>query len=208
LKLIFSKICDLKTRKVKVGSLGLKIADFVSNGSFADLKENTKVLNTEDYAFFIRNTDLKTFTFERFVSKRTYEYLSNSALFGGELLISNVGDVGSVYLCPRLTKPMTLGNNMILVSFPHTKDNHYLYMLFRSEYGQNLLDGITCGSAQLKFNKTDFKSLVLDLPSEEIVSNFNDGTNCFFEIYEKDEKKIAYLKTVRFNLLNRYFSSR
>ncbi len=125
--------------KIKnIGELPLIITDYVANGSFASLKENVTILDYEEYAYFIRNTDLKSKSFQKFVNKHSYDFLKKSSLFGNEVIISNVGDVGSVFLCPFLDKPMTLGNNMILVK---SRDdainlNFYLFLLFRSNYGQ------------------------------------------------------------------------
>ena len=102
------------------------ISDFVSNGSFASLKQNVTLLDYPDYAYFIRNTDLKVGKFKVYVNKESYDFLSKSKLIGGEIIISNVGDVGSVFLCPKLEKPMTLGNNiktlqMFLIHLPWSK---------------------------------------------------------------------------------------
>ena len=102
----------------KVGDLPLTVVDYVANGSFASLKENVTLYNRPEYAVFIRNTDLKTGNYDVYVDKKSYVFLSKTALYGGEIIISNVGDVGSVHLCPHLNQPMTLGNNVIMLK-PH-----------------------------------------------------------------------------------------
>ncbi|WP_300107178.1 restriction endonuclease subunit S [uncultured Alistipes sp.] len=78
---------------IKTGEIPMIITDFVANGSFASLKDNVTILQEEDYAYFIRNVDLKDKKFETYVNKHAYEFLSKSALFGNEIIISNVGDV-------------------------------------------------------------------------------------------------------------------
>ena len=83
---------------VKAGSLPMLVTDYVANGSFASLKANVNLYQEPNYAYFIRNTDLKSGTFGVFVDQHSYEFLSKSALYGGEIIISNVGDVGSVFL--------------------------------------------------------------------------------------------------------------
>lgn len=93
---------------VKVGSLPMLVTDYVANGSFASLKANVNLYQEPNYAYFIRNTDLKSGTFGVFVDQHSYEFLSKSTLYGGEIIISNVGDVGSVFLCPKLDGRMTL----------------------------------------------------------------------------------------------------
>lgn len=142
----------------KVGQLPMIVTDYVANGSFASLKENVNLYQEPNFAYFIRNTDLKADSFGVYVDKHSYEFLSKSTLFGGEIIISNVGDVGSVHLCPVLDRPMTLGNNIIMLR-PNEELRYYLYIWFKYAQGQSLIQGIKGGSAQPKFNKTDFKSL-------------------------------------------------
>ena len=43
----------------KITDIGCLITDYVSNGSFASLKQNVHLYETKEYAQFIRNTDLK-----------------------------------------------------------------------------------------------------------------------------------------------------
>ncbi|WP_198016019.1 restriction endonuclease subunit S [Methanobrevibacter wolinii] len=192
----------------KIGELPLIITDYVANGSFASLKENVSILDEENYAYFIRNIDLKANNFEKYVNKHSYEFLKKSKLFGNEIIISNVGDVGSVFLCPFLDKPMTLGNNMILVK---TEDNYpnlnfYLYLLFKSDFGQYLINTITGGSVQLKFNKTEFKSLELFIPKSHDLNEFNKLVYPFFNYKKQISEEISNLIVLRDTLLPKLMS--
>lgn len=155
----------------KIGDCDIYISDFVANGSFASLKQNVTLFPDEtEYALFLRNTDLKSgFAKKVYVDKHSYEFLKKSRLFGGEVIISNVGDVGSVYRCPDLDIPMTLGNNVIMLN---SCFNNYLFQYFKSYLGQALIDGIKGGSAQPKFNKTDFKSQNILIPTTSILEGF------------------------------------
>ena len=191
-----------------MGELPLIITDYVANGSFASLKENVSILYYEDYAYFIRNTDLKSKCFEKFVNKHSYDFLKKSSLFGNEIIISNVGDVGSVFLCPFLDKPMTLGNNMILVKSNNDDIylNFYLFLLFRSNYGQYLISTITAGSVQSKFNKTEFKSLELVMPDDELIIRFNEIVSPIFEYKNKISDEIINLTKLRDTLLPKLMS--
>lgn len=168
---------------INVGAMDCIVTDYVANGSFASLKENVTLYNEENYAFFMRNVDLKVNIFNKYVDKRSYDFLSKTQLFGNELIISNVGDVGSVFLCPTLTKPMVLGNNIIMVN--SKKDNYYnyyLYLLFKYFYGVELINSITGGSAQPKFNKTDFRRLNIILPPHEKLDEFNNLVDSIFKM--------------------------
>ena len=191
--------------KISINELKLYVTDFVANGSFKDLKDNTEILDYPDYAYFIRNTDLKENCFSKYVNERTYNFLSKSSLFGNEILISNVGDVGSVYLAPILNKKMTLGNNMIMTTFDDRNNNYYLYCYFRSYEGQFAISGITAGSAQQKFNKTDFKKLLIPLPDDETVKKFNKEARRIIEYKNSIVTIITYLDKLKACYLKKFF---
>ena len=191
-----------------IGSLDLVVTDYVANGSFASLKQNVELLNDGGYAYFMRNTDFKSGNFNVFVPEHSYRFLSKSALHGGEVIISNVGDVGSVHRCPVLDKPMTLGNNEILVkgTINDQHANDYLYLLFKSRLGQHLIDSVTGGSVQRKFNKTDFKSIEIPLPSKSGLRAFNCWSKPFFKTIEANRNEARYLESLRDSLLPKLMS--
>ena len=183
--------------RCKIEDLGVYISDYVANGSFKSLADNVKIYNHKEYALFIRNTDLKVnFTQERkYVDKHSYEFMRKSQLFGRELIISNVGDVGSVFLCPSYEYPMSLGNNVIMIDSKdlETNYNYYLYFFFKSNIGQHLIDGITGGSAQPKFNKTDFRASKISIPSIEEIEKFNKK---IIPLYNKIELNVFENETL------------
>lgn len=190
----------------KITDIGCLITDYVSNGSFASLKQNVHLYETKEYAQFIRNTDLKTKTFSVYVDKHSYDFLSKSTLYGNEIIISNVGDVGSVHLCPKLDIPMTLGNNIIMLRPNEKEYNYFLYLWFKYFSGQGLIQGIKGGSAQPKFNKTDFKNLPLLIPSFEIIENSYWIFESMFSILSSNIKENSRLSLLRDTLLPRLMS--
>lgn len=192
----------------KISEMPIIVTDYVANGSFASLKKNVELIQSPEYAYFIRNTDLKSNSFKVFVNQHSYEFLNKTKLYGGEIIISNVGDVGSVFLCPKLDKPMSLGNNIVLIKSTMKDDiyKYFLYILFKWSYGKNLISSITSGSAQLKFNKTDFKSLEIYLPNETNIVKFNKNVSGVFDIIEKNQQEIEKLKNIRDTLLPKLMS--
>ena len=191
---------------VAIKDLSVYITDYVANGSFASLRENVRLYDKPNYAHFIRNTDLKAESYKMYVDKHSYEILSKSVLKGGEIIISNVGDVGSVFLCPKLEKPMTLGNNIILLRPKKDYLTFYLYMLFKGGIGQHLIDGVTGGSAQRKFNKTDFKSIKLMMPPVNILIKFDRIVKPIFSKIEENRDEISRLTSLRDTLLPKLMS--
>jgi len=193
-------------RLLKNGELPIVITDYVANGSFASLKANVTLYQEPNYAYFIRNTDLKSGLFEVFVDKHSYRFLSKSTLYGREIIISNVGDVGSVFLCPKLNKPMTLGNNIIMLRSEQDNLKYYLYIWFKWLYGQSLIQGIKGGSAQPKFNKTDFKNLPIFLPHNDLLEQFHQTVKPMFDLIEKNNEENQALTVIRDTLLPKLMS--
>ena len=193
-------------RLLKNGELPIVVTDYVANGSFASLKANVTLYQEPNYAYFIRNTDLKSGLFEVFVDKHSYRFLSKSTLYGREIIISNVGDVGSVFLCPKLNKPMTLGNNIIMLRSEQDNLKYYLYIWFKWLYGQSLIQGIKGGSAQPKFNKTDFKNLPIFLPPNDLLEQFHQTVNPMFDLIEKNNEENQALTVIRDTLLPKLMS--
>ena len=187
----------------KTENLPIVVTDYVANGSFSSLKENVNIFNERNFAYFIRNTDLKSGIFEMFVDEHSYNFLEKSRLFGGEIIISNVGDVGSVFLCPKLDAPMTLGNNIIMLKTENDAMRYFLYIWFKWSIGQQLIQGIRGGSAQPKFNKTDFKALPVILPPETLLNKFYVTVHPMFEAISKHQTENKILSALRDALIKK-----
>lgn len=158
-----------KWPKAKIGDVAESITDYVANGSFASLAEHVHYKNTEDFAVLIRLVDYNNNFSGNFVfiDEHAYNFLNKSKLYGGEIIISNVGaNVGTVFRCPYLKYKMSLAPNAIMVKFKG--DNNFYYYWLSSYYGQSMLKSIVTGSAQPKFNKTNFKEILVPIPPFEV----------------------------------------
>lgn len=182
------------------------VTDYVANGSFASLKQNVTYLNSNGYAVLIRLTDYnKNFSGDfTYVNKNGYNFLKKTKLYGGELIISNVGaNVGSVFLAPPLDEKMTLGPNSIMLK---TKYNDlFYYYWFKSAQGQHALKSIVSGSAQPKFNKTDFKKLKVPVPSIDEQNRIANFLACFDKKIELNNQINKTLENNAKALFKRWF---
>ena len=144
------------------------VTDYVANGSFASLAENVTYKDTEDVAVLIRLVDYNN-SFNGnyvFIDEHAYEFLKKSKLYGDEIIISNVGaNVGTVFRCPHLPYKMSLAPNAIMVKFKENDTFYYFWL--RSHAGQHMLHSIVTGSAQPKFNKTNFRDMLVPVPPQE-----------------------------------------
>ena len=149
-----------------LGQYTEKITDQVASGSFASLRENVKSLKYPDYAIMVKTADFSNnFTDNlTYTDKAGYEFLENSNLFGGELILSNIGSIGKVFIVPKLNYKMTLAPNSVMVRFTNEVYRDYLYFYLLSPWGYDNLLSISGGAAIQKFNKTDLKTIVFPVP--------------------------------------------
>ena len=127
-----------------------------------------------------------------YIDKHAYEFLAKSKLFGGEIIISNVGaNVGTVFRCPFLDTNMSLAPNAIMLK-TQGNDNFYYYW-FLSRNGQHTLKSIVTGSAQPKFNKTNFRDLLVPVPPRAVQNKIADYLSNI-------DKKIELNKQINENL--------
>ena len=151
---------------VRMGDYCQKITDQVASGSFASLRENVHSLKSPSYAIMVKTADFangfsKNLTY---TDKHGYDFLNNSNLFGGELILSNVGSVGKCFIVPELPYKMTLAPNAVMVRLVEESGKDYLYFFLTSSQGFNELDAISTGVAVKKFNKTELKKILIPIP--------------------------------------------
>lgn len=147
------------------------LTDYVANGSFASLRKNVKVTNQTNFAFYVRLFDLRRgigHKEQKYVDKESYDFLKKSSLFGGEILMANVGEyTGEVHLMPSIGKPATLAPNMVMFRLKSGFRNDFIFYYLKSENGKRNIDKIIGRTGQPKLNKTELRNLKLIKPSLE-----------------------------------------
>ena len=143
-----------------------KVTDQVASGSFASLRENVVSFKEPNYAIMVKTADFSNnFTKNlTYTDKHGYEFLENSNLFGGELILSNIGSIGKIFIVPDLKMKMTLAPNSVMIRLTNNEYRDYLYYFLQSPMGYEELKAISTGVAMLKFNKTDLKTIYIPLP--------------------------------------------
>ena len=172
---LIKELCPDGVEYKTVGEVCNVITDYTAAGSFADIAKNVKYINNGiGYAQLIRTTDLKS-NFKNpdkfvYVNKHAYDYLWRVQLNGEGLILPNVGNCGEVYYVTPDIFPYqknVLGPNAIWVR-SNSVDNRYLYHVFLATGFQKKLAKIISPTGQTKFNKTNFKKLMLPVPPLEV----------------------------------------
>lgn len=188
----------------KLNSVANKITDFVASGSFADLNKNVEYLDEPDYAMLVRTADLSGTKSKRvFINKHAYEFLSNSNLFGGEIILSNIGSVGSVYIYEPLYEKSSLAPNSIMIT--GCPNNKFIYYWFINPIANKELKTIGGNAVQQKFNKTQLRQFKVICPpiseQDRIVSFLDKKCSLIDTIIEKQKQIIEKLKEYKTSLI-------
>lgn len=187
------------------------LTDFTANGSFADLAKNVKYLDTPDYSRLIRLTDLRENLKNEgiYVNKDAHKFLSKSELFGGEILMANVGAyAGLVCLVPKLDYVATLGPNMLLLKFNKKRmSNQFAFTLLGSDCYHKLLMNKALSSAQPKLNKEDVRSIDFIFPPTQeeqkaILDWIKEETSNVDTLISKYQKQIDLMQEYRTSLIS------
>ena len=174
--------------------------DFHSNGSYKVIAQHFKLLDERDYAYMVRTTDLEKENYidsVKYVTKSTYEFLSKSKVFGGELLINKIGSPGRTFLMPKLNIPVSLGMNLFLLRIKNNENisEELIYLFFNSEIGKNIIERKINGTVPLTIDKEAIKSLYVPLFSKDflnivksLIAEKNDCSKNAQGLYLESEK--------------------
>jgi len=199
---------------LKMNKICQIITDYVASGSFASLAENVKYIDTPDYARLIRTMDISG-KYENiqpvYINEHAYNFLSNSNLFGGEIILPNIGaSVGDVYIVPQLYKKMSLAPNSIMIKTRFV--DKYYYYCFLCNAGRQSLISISGSTAQPKFNKTEFKTLKLPVPpmkeQKEIVKYLDNKCTEIDKLIENKQKIVGELEQYKKSLIYEYVTGK
>lgn len=190
------------------------ITDFVASGSFESLRINVPYLDYPDYAMLVRTVDLsgKGRTAEKvYISKHSYDFLSNSNLFGGEIILPNIGaSVGDVYIVPNLYERMSLAPNSIM--FKTKQCDRYWYYYFYSEAGKQSIFDICQSTAQPKFNKTELRDIRVCIPTkneQQAIADYLDEKCADIDaLIATKQQKIDSLKEYKKSIIYEYVTGK
>ena len=124
-----------KLNKVKIGEYLNVITDYHSNGAYKKLKENVTLLDKPDYAIMIRTTNLSKNDYENellYITEKAYNFLEKSKVKENDILMNKIANPGTMYLMPKLNKPVSCGMNLFLIRFSKEVDQKYMFYNMKS----------------------------------------------------------------------------
>lgn len=121
-----------------LGDYIVELTDYHANGSYEILRDNVELKREPDYALMVRTTELENNVFDKeanYIDEKTYNFLSKSKVYGGEIIINKIGSAGKVYRMPFLNRPVSLGMNAFLLRFSDDVSHLYAYYFLTSKFG-------------------------------------------------------------------------
>jgi type I restriction enzyme S subunit len=191
----------------KLGEVIEFLSDYTANGSFASLKENVTYYSRVNYAVLVRTTDLEKTKFspKRFTDKTGYDFLKKTSLFGGEIILANVGSIGKIYRVPKYNSPMTLAPNTYVLKFFSFVNEDFIFQLMKRVEFKNKLLSMVGSSTLMAINKSNLRSIKIKLPSlseQTKIANFLSDIDIKIEALNT---KIENSKTFKKGLLQQMF---
>ena len=186
------------------------VTDYVAAGSFADLRKNVTYLSETNYAQLIRTVDLKKkFTNNDFVyvDENAFEYLWRVNLDEECIVLPNIGaNIGEVYYVQPSDLPYennVLGPNAILLKT--NEDNYFVFTTLNTALFQKKLFENVGASGQPKFNKTELKSITLEMPSLEEQKQIGEYFRNFDNLITLHQRECDKLQKIKKSMLEKMF---
>jgi len=153
---------------VGLGDLIEFLTDYHANGSYEKLRDHVTLLDVENYACMIRATNFEKNNFDDlliYIDQTAYEFLTKTKLFGNEILISKIGNAGSVYLMPKLNRPCSLAMNLFMLRFDEGLVNpRYINYFLISIFGEKYISQYVRGVATKSIDKKSVRNVFVHYP--------------------------------------------
>ncbi|MBK6701438.1 MAG: restriction endonuclease subunit S [Saprospiraceae bacterium] len=149
------------------GDIITTLTDYHANGSYKILKKNVELKDTEDYSWMVRSTDFEN-DFQndfRYIDEKGYNFLSKSKVFGGEIIMSKIGNAGNVYLMLKVNIPYTLTMNLFLIRLNEKKAiPEYIFQYLKSKKGEIQIKSRLLGMATKTITKDNVRNIIIPFP--------------------------------------------
>lgn len=202
--------------KKEFGELITTLTDYHANGSYEILKENVELKKTEDFAWMVRSTDFEN-NFQnnfRYIDEESYNFLSKSKVFGGEIIMSKIGNAGNVYLMPRVDRPCSLAMNLFLIRIDENQAiPEFVYLFLKTNEGESQIKARLLGMATKTITKENVRNIIISYPKSkknqqillDIVNKLQNETKKLEAVYKK---KIEDLEEFKKSILQKAFSGK
>ncbi len=203
----------MEWEKIKLGKILEVLTDYHANGSYEKLKENVELLDKSNYAVMIRTKNLESNDFQqdlKYITEPAYNFLKKSKVLPNDILMNKIANAGSVYLMPKIEKPVSLAMNLFLIRCMPNRANQ-TFIFYQLKYKENYIKRFTNGTATKTITKEAVRNLNVFLPSveeQEKIARFLDSVTLrisqlrrkreLLETYKKGVMQKIFSQQIRF----------
>ncbi|KAB1067957.1 hypothetical protein F6U93_08425 [Tamlana haliotis] len=141
-----------------------------------------------------------------YISEEKFNTLKNKfgAPVEGDILITSVGTIGNVYRVNKFDKEFYFKDgNLIWITNISEEFSIYLISYFKSLEFKNIIKSISIGSSQKAFTISSIRKIEINLPTDDLLIDFQKLVKPIFSEQNILSKKNSYLKEARDLLLPR-----
>ncbi|MNU64537.1 Type-1 restriction enzyme EcoKI specificity protein [compost metagenome] len=187
------------------------LTDYHANGSYLVLKENVVLSDSPDYAVMIRATNFEKDDFTdnlKYVDKHSYDFLTKSKLFGGELLIGKIGNAGRVYYMPFLNRKASLAMNLFALRIDLVS-SRFIYYQLKNFHQEREIRNYVRGVGNPTIDKISIRSIHINLCSKNEQNQVIEEIESRLSVCDKVEQSITEslekAKALRQSILKKAF---
>lgn len=126
-------------------------------------------------------------------------------LRGGELIMSLVGNPGSVAIVPEALAGANLARQAALIALQPSVDARFVMYWFMSPQGRERLATVTKGSVQQVINLADLKRQAVPCPPLQIQRRIASILGAYDDLIEVNRRRIAVLEEMARGLFEEWF---
>ena len=184
-----------------------RCVDVGSNGANATVMKHYNMTDEKDYAIVIRFINLNSGDFEKdikYINKEDYEFYSKSKVYGNEIIFCKIGSAGMNYIMPKLSMPVTLGLNQIMIT-PKNINTRYLYEYINSLEGKMYINNNINGAVTKTITKHALWEFPIKTPPIELQNKFANIVEQIDKQKFEFEKSLKKLEELQASLMQEYF---
>lgn len=192
--------------KVRLGEVISLITDYHANGAYEKLKANVKLKYEEDYALMIRTLNFESNNFKDnliFINEKEYNYLSKSKVYPNDLIMNKIANAGSVYLMPKLNRPVSLAMNLFLIRFNEKVNPIFMYHLMK--HNERYIKLFAKGTTTKTITKDAVRELEFNIPKLSVQQKIALVLSALHNKIELNNQINAELEAMAKTLYNYWF---
>ena len=198
-----------KFKKIKISKYLDIITDYHSNGAYKKLKENVTLLKEPNYAIMIRTTNLSQNDFNEdllYISKEAYNFLSKSKVKENDILMNKIANPGTMYLMPKLNKPVSCGMNLFLIRF--NKEVNQRYMFYNMKNVEKEIKKLAHGSTTKTITKDEVKNFEIYIHDKNRQDEIVKILTKFDYIMKNLEKQKKYYEKLKKGVMQKLLTGK